>query len=123
MWGFVSVMVALLFLFMPWTVVDGKWPPVDRAVALHATPLPGALREDAMQVDVTRDGRVFFRNHQVNAKDLPNEIREGIRAGAEKRIYLAADARVKYGDVRAVLDQIRLSGIEKVSFLTQEPYR
>jgi len=55
--------------------------------------------------------------------DLANEIREGARNGAEKRVYLVADARAKYGDTMAVLVQIRLAGIESVSFLTEKPYR
>jgi len=52
---------------------------------------------------------------------LPEEIRQGVRNGAEKRTYLNADARAKYGDTIAVLDQIRLAGIEKVSLLTEQP--
>jgi biopolymer transport protein ExbD len=41
---------------------------------------------------------------------------KGIRNGAEKRIYLNMDARSKYGDTIAVLNQIQLAGIKNVSF-------
>ena len=74
-----------------------------------------------MLVLLTPDGRVYFGNHQVSSGDLPKEIRERIRAGAEMRIYLAVDARVKCGDIKAALDRIRAAGIEKVSFLTADP--
>ena len=70
-----------------------------------------------MQISVTRDGRVFFRDHQVPAAELVNEIRNGVRNGAEKRVYLVADARCSYGNVSAVLERIRLAGIENVAFL------
>jgi biopolymer transport protein ExbD len=123
MWGFVSIMLALLFLLMPWTVVDRKGPAADLVGARHSTRMPGALKEDALQVMVTRDGQVFFRDLHVMCEDLPDEIREGVRKGAEKRVYLVVDARAKYGNTIAVLDQIRLAGIENVSFLTVEPYR
>lgn len=124
MWGFVSVMLVLLFSFIGRTQPDVDLPryAVDRAVAANSTALPGALREDAMQISITRDGRVFFRNDRVMLVNLPEEIRKGLRDGAEKRIYLNADARVKYGDAVAVLNQIRLAGIRDVSVLTQEPY-
>ena len=123
LWGFVSLMLVLLFLFLaPLLTTDVPLRhSVDRAVAIHSTALPGALKEDAMQITVTRDGQVFFRERHVRAANLPNEIREGVRNGAEKRIYLAVDARARYGDTIAVLDQIRLTGIENVSFLTEKP--
>lgn len=122
MWGFVSVMLALLFLFLPVTSHPLRSIPVDQAVAGNSTALAGALREDAMQISLTRDGRLFFRNNQIMIQDLLEELRKGIRNGAEKRIYLNMDARSKYGDTIAVLDQIRLAGVKDISFLTQKPY-
>jgi len=74
-----------------------------------------------MQISVTRDGNVYFRNDQIMLQDLPEEIRREVRNGAEKRIYLNADARTKYSDTIAVLDEIRLAGIEKVTLLTEQP--
>jgi len=124
MWGFVSVMLAILV----WTWFGQPYPPhsyrssVDWAIAVHSSPQPGALKEDAVLIRVTRDGSVFFRDHRVVHTDLANEIREGVRNGAEKRVYLVVDARAKYGNAIAVLLQIRLAGIENVSFLTEKPH-
>ena len=120
MWGFVSIMLALLCMFLPITT-DTRSVSVDRPPAYHSTSMPGALREDTMQISVTRDGNVYFRNDRIMLQDLPEEIRRGVRNGAEKRIYLNADARTKYGDTIAVLDQIRLAGIEKGTLLTEQP--
>jgi biopolymer transport protein ExbD len=121
-WGLVGIMMVLLFIFMsntsPYHGVS-----VDRATAVHSTPMPGAIKEDAMRIFVMRDGRVYFGNHVVAMEDLPNEIRERVRNGAERKIYLAVDARAKYGDAEKVLDQIQVSGIRDVSFLTEKPYR
>jgi hypothetical protein len=41
-----------------------------------------------------------------------------VRDGAERKIYLAADTRVRNRDVEVVLDQIRIAGISKVAILT-----
>jgi len=123
MWGFVSVMLTLLFLLMPGTVVDPKGPAADLAGARHSIRMPGALKEDALQVMVTRDGQVYLRGSHLMCGDLADEIRERVRNCAEKKAYLAVDARAKYGDAKAVLDQIRMAGIENVSFLTEEPHR
>jgi biopolymer transport protein ExbD len=85
--------------------------------------MPGAPREDAIRITVRRDGQIYFHDERIMLQDLPEEIRQRVRNGAEKRIYLSMDARAKYGETIAVLDQIRLAGIEKVSVLTQEPSR
>jgi len=125
MWGFVSVMLAILV----WTKLGLPHSPhafgsvADRAIAAHSSPQPGAQKEDAVLITITRDGRVFFRNHPIVRADLENEIREGVRHGAEKKVYLVVDARAKYGDAIPVLVQVRLAGIEDVNFLTEEPYR
>lgn len=123
MWGFVSVMLALLFMFLPATTDTPRPIPVDQPVSYHCSPMPGVQKEDAIQISVTRDGSIYFRHDRIMFQDLPAEIAKGLQDGAEKRVYLNADARARYADVAAVLDQIRMSGIENVSFLTQKPYR
>jgi hypothetical protein len=60
--------------------------------------MPGALREDALRVALTRDGAIYFREHRIALEDLPNEIREGLRSGAERKVYIAVDARAKFGE-------------------------
>ena len=113
-------MLALLFLLMPnrTDYHDLHGISVDLTETHYAIPMPGAVREDAIRISITRDGKVYFRNHQVALDDLPDEIREGLRNGAERKIYLAVDARARYGDIPHILNEIRHSGVEKVSFLT-----
>ena len=123
MWGFVSVMLVLLFILLPITTDTRLSLQVDRPLAYHSTSMPGALKEDAMLIGIARDGNVFFRAHRGLRSELANEIREGVRKGAEKKVYLAVDARAKYDDALSVLAQIRFAGIENVDFLTEDPYR
>jgi biopolymer transport protein ExbD len=119
MWGFVSIMLVLLFLQMPLVVVDGKGASVDLVNARHSTRMPGALKEDALRVVLARDGAIYFRELHITLEDLPDEIREALRSGAERKVYIKVDARAKYGEVPAVLDKIRLAGVENVAFLTE----
>jgi biopolymer transport protein ExbD len=112
-------MLVLLFLLMPWIVVHSRGPAADLAGAGHSTRMPGALKEDALRVVIARDGNIYLREHHIALEDLPNEIREGLRTGAERKVYIAVDARARYGEVPVVLDKIRLARVEKVTFLTQ----
>jgi biopolymer transport protein ExbD len=94
----------------------GFW--ADEPHAQHATALPGAIRDDAMLLFLTRDGRLFFRTHQVVPQQLPGEIREGLRNGAEHRVYLIVDGHAKYSLVATAAAEIQLTGLQNVSFVT-----
>jgi biopolymer transport protein TolR len=121
LWGFVSVMLALVILFMfglP-SAPDLPKNTVDLVVVRHATRMPGARREDAMHINIQRDGGVFFGYQGVSPNGLPALIRDGIRNGAEKRVYISADARAKYRAVEEVLNEVRLAGVENVCFLAE----
>jgi biopolymer transport protein ExbD len=120
--AFLSVMLVLLFI-----VMFGNMYPTHRhslvnvPVTQHSTMQPGAERDDSLTVVVTRDGSIYFGNARFSSADLPDALREAARSDAEKTVYVKADARAKYGDVKAVLDQIRQSGLQNITFLTDRP--
>jgi biopolymer transport protein ExbD len=47
-------------------------------------------------------------------------LQAGARNGSEQKIYLRVRARAKYGDAKAVLHQIRTTGIESAALLSQD---
>jgi biopolymer transport protein ExbD len=93
---------------------------IDLFASTDARPEPAAIKWDSIHISVYRDGDVYFGNRRVDANELPNRIRDAILNGAEKKIYLAVDARARYSDVEAVLAQIQLAGLEKVCFLVEK---
>jgi len=82
--------------------------------------MPGAVREDAILVAVTRDGNIFFGSNNVRDSDLPVLIRESVRRGSERKVYLKVDARAKYADAALVIDQVALVGIQNVGIITEQ---
>jgi biopolymer transport protein TolR len=116
---FVSIVLAILFLIFPITPPH-HWRGVDLPVAEHGRNMPAALREEALVVKVTRDGRVFLGDRYVDVEELPEYVRRGASGGAEKRLYVWADARAKYGDVKRVLDEMGKSGVTDVSFVVEK---
>lgn len=72
-----------------------------------------ANREDAIVVAIMRDGKVFFGNELVTAEQLPEKIREWLSHYAERKVYIKADARARYGTVWTVLEAVRSAGVER----------
>lgn len=117
-----AIFIALLYMFLILSAYHGTPShSSDLPRAIHARKLPFALREDAIEIVLTRDGSAYFCGQKVRPRFLPNQIRTAVYGGAEKRIYIRADARGKYGDVEAILSQIQASGVENVSFLVEVP--
>jgi biopolymer transport protein TolR len=115
--GLLPVCVVLLIVFLVSPSPPHHTWPVDLAAASHAVAMPDAEKEDAITVMIARDGTVYFRNYRTTPDDLPRAIAEAVRDGAERKVYVKADARARYSDVKATLDEIRLAGIREVTFL------
>lgn len=116
-------MLALLALLIGPSVhvVDLVHIPVDMARTQHAVLKPSALREDAIVIAISRDGSLFFRDGRIRPDHLTEAIRNAVLGGAEKVVYVKADARAKYGDVQALYDRIHAAGVKNITFLTESP--
>ncbi len=113
----VSLLVLVIFMCQPHA---SPGITVDRPKVDHPKTMPKADREDAMVVAVFRDGTIFFNNDKLSADQLTRGIRERVSKGAERKVYIKADARAKVGSVSEVLDGIRASGIENIAFLVDQ---
>jgi len=119
--AFLAIQLAILFLFLgEVTPVDVRRPVADLPTVDHPSLMPDANREDALTITVTRDGHVYFRTQQVMLNDVPNQIRLALKEGARPTVFVHADTRAKYGDVAAVIDQVRQAGIQHVGILTSQ---
>jgi biopolymer transport protein ExbD/biopolymer transport protein TolR len=118
--AFASVMLALLYLFMSPGVDEYRGSAIDLAKVSAPVPMRAAGREDAMVIGIRVDGRIFFRSDRVSIDELPDRIRESIRQGSEKKVYIKADFRAKYLWVSEVLDNVRTAGVEKIAFLVDQ---
>jgi len=129
--GYLSILdasgVAAIFVFFVGMYIVMSAPThdllhinVDLASTAHAKPLPSALKEDAINVAVTRNGSLYFGDDRVPAKELAGLIRSAYEHGSERKVYLKADARARYADVKATLDLIREAGIQNVALMVEQ---
>ena len=55
---------------------------IDQYRSRNATPMPAALREDALRIMLTRDGSTYFGNSKVANEDVPDQLRQRIKNGS-----------------------------------------
>jgi biopolymer transport protein ExbD/biopolymer transport protein TolR len=56
----------------------------------------------------------------VEKQDLTGQIKDRLSSRLDKTVYVRSDARAKYGDVVAVVDEIRSAGVDQLGLLTQK---
>ena len=115
-----DIMLVLLIIFMVVTPMLQKNMPVDMAHTDTARDMQDADKDDAVVVAITRDGAIYL-GHTATAKDdLTNQIKDRLANRLDKTVYVKSDQRAKYGDVVAVVDEIRSAGVDQVGLLTEK---
>jgi biopolymer transport protein ExbD/biopolymer transport protein TolR len=115
-----DIMLVLLIIFMVVTPMLTKDIPVDMAAAENPRDMQDADKEDAIVVAITRDGRIYIGNQQMQKEDLTGQVKDRISTRLDKTVYVKSDARAKYGDVVAIVDEIRSAGVDQLGLLTQK---
>jgi biopolymer transport protein TolR len=116
----VDVMLVLLIIFMVVTPMLQHGQPVDMAQVNNPAPMPDADKEDALLVAVTRENKVFFGTDLVQPADLTQKIKDKLASKTDKRVFIKADARAKFGWVVEVVDNVRSAGVDQLGLLTDQ---
>jgi biopolymer transport protein ExbD len=96
-----------------------RWGSVELAGARHSVSIPGILRDDAITIGLSASGDVYYKLTRTMPSDIEGKIREDLKRGAEKRIYLNVDSRARFGDLINIFPQISAAGVENVTFITR----
>jgi len=94
--------------------------PVDMAKVNNPIDMHDADKEDALLVAVTRDDKVFFGTDVVKPEDLTQKIKDKLANRTDKRVFLKADMRAKFGWVVEVVDDVRAAGVDQLGLLTDQ---
>jgi len=117
----VDVMLVLLIIFMVITPMLQKGVSVDLARVNNPQNMPDADKEDALLVAITRDGKIFFGADQVSGADqLTHLVKDRLASRTDKRVFIKADARTRYGNVVDVVDNVRAAGVDELGLLTEQ---
>ena len=115
-----DIMLVLLIIFMVVTPMLQKTHQVDMASAKNARDMKDADKDDAIVVAVTRDGSLYMGNTKIKKEEITGTVKDQIANKLDKTVYVKSDARAKYGDVVAVVDEIRSAGVDQLGLLTDK---
>jgi biopolymer transport protein ExbD/biopolymer transport protein TolR len=116
----VDVMLVLLIIFMVVTPMLQKGISVDMAKVNNPEQMPDADKEDALLVSITRDGKVYFGTEQISVDSLTTKVKDRLVNRMDKRVYVKADMRTRFGGVVQVVDGVRAAGVDDLGLLTEQ---
>jgi biopolymer transport protein ExbD/biopolymer transport protein TolR len=116
----VDVMLVLLIIFMVVTPMLQKGISVDMAKVNNPEQMPDADKEDALLVSITRNGEVFFGSEKIAVDSLTTKVKDRLANKADKRVYVKADMRTRFGGVVQVVDAVRAAGVDDLGLLTDQ---
>src|SRR5690349_11360071 len=116
----VDVMLVLLIIFMVVTPMLQKGISVDMAKVNNPEQMPDADKEDALLVSITRNGEVFFGSEKIAVDNLTGKVKDRLVNRPDKRVYVKADMRARFGSVVQVVDSVRAAGVDDLGLLTDQ---
>ncbi len=116
----VDVMLVLLIIFMVITPMLQKGQSVDLVKTDNPVAMPDADKEDALLVAITKDGNIYFGSDKVSQEKLTDIVKDKLTNKTDKRVFVKADARARYGLVTDVVDDVRSAGVDELGLLTEQ---
>lgn len=96
-----------------------KGVSVQMAVTNNAQPMPAADELDAWVIAVTADGSLFFGADQETSEGLLQQMKVNPRK-KDQNIYIKADARATFSEVKKALHAAREARFEAAVLLTMQ---
>ncbi len=116
----VDVMLVLLIIFMVITPMLTDKVNVTLFNSKNAIAMEDASKDDATVVAVTRDGKVYLGQNQIEIAQLGQAVTDRLQNQTNKVVYFRADNRSHYGTVEDAIDAVRTAGVEEVGLLTDQ---
>ena len=112
---FVDVVLVLLIIFM----ITAPILQSGIEVELPKTRTVKEITEERLVITIDRAQRVYLGNEPVNVRQLGALIRQRTPNPETDAVFVRCDATVPFGSFATVVDELRQSGIQNVSVVTE----
>ena len=114
---FIDVMLVLLIIFM----VAAPLATVDIAVNLPTSTAPPQQRPPKpVYLTLKADGSLALGDDSISRAALPDVLATATGGNKDERIFLRGDRAVPYGDVMALMNDLRGAGYLKIALVGLE---
>jgi biopolymer transport protein TolR len=112
---FVDVVLVLLVIFM----ITAPILQSGIEVELPKTKTVKEISEERLVVTIDRSQRVYLGNEPVNVHQIGDLIHKRSGAAATLAVFVRCDESVPFGSFATVVDELRQSGIQNISVVTE----
>jgi biopolymer transport protein TolR len=114
----VDVCLVLLIIFMVVTPMLQKGVPVELPVTSNPDKKPD--NEDQMIISIKQDSTIYIEQNWVPKNEFVGQMKEMHDRNPSKEILIKADGRLRYKDVKRLMDMINEAGFENVGLITEK---
>ena len=114
---FIDVMLVLLIIFMVAAPLATVEVPVDLPAS---TAQPQQRPPKPIYLTLKADGSLALGDNPVTRAELPGVLATASGGNKDERIFLRGDRAVPYGDVMALMNDLRDAGYLKVALVGME---
>ena len=117
---FVDIMLVLLIIFMvaaPMATVSIR---LDLPPAVP--PPPGTPEKDPVYISIQEGGELYIAERPTTIANLPADVCAALEAAncREERVFVRAQAEVKYNEFMEVMNTLQGNGFYKVGLLNED---
>ena len=111
----IDIMFFLLAAFMMASLQMIKMQSIKMNLPT-ATQATRDFKPDILNINVDKLGDIYVEKNMISILDLSNVLSNKLRISTNFPVYISGDKDATHGAVIRVLDTVRRSGIERVSF-------
>ncbi len=111
----VDVVLVLLIIFM----ITAPILQSGIEVELPKTKTVKEITEERLVITIDRAQRVYLGNEAVNIHEIGQMVHARMRNPQSDAVFLRCDETVPFGSFATVVDELRQSGIQNVSVVTE----
>jgi biopolymer transport protein TolR len=75
--------------------------------------------QQELVISMAKDNKIFFNSYPVERTALAAEVVKAMKGNKEVPVYIHADQNIPYGTVVAVLDDLKVAGVNYVGMSTR----
>jgi biopolymer transport protein ExbD len=117
---FTDVVLVLLIIFMlSASFIRNEEKQESLKVNLPAAAAGEAQPRQDLTITVRADGSLFIGRDRISLRDLPGALQARRSKGTSDMVIIQADQRVVYDRIVAVMDAVKLAGLDRIALATE----